>query len=96
MQFYENALAQQALLDRFAELGLTAEKLQEGKAKVEAAALAEHAQEVARGKAQEATRVRDEAFAALKVWMDDYLTVAKVALRDAPQLAEMLGILVRS
>ncbi len=96
VQFYDNALAQTAILERFAELGLTAEMLQEGKAKVEAVAAAEHAQEVARGKAQEATRRRDEAFAALGAWMEDYLTVAKVALKDAPQLAEMLGILVRS
>lgn len=94
--FYETPLADEALRQRMAEVGLTEEALQEGLTKVQEVKAAEHVQEQRRGTAQELTKQRDAAFQALRAWMDDYLTVAKVALKDQPQLAEKLGILVRS
>ncbi len=95
-QFYSVLLQDEAKRNRLAEYGVTLESLQAGKAAVDAAELAERTQEEARGDAQELTRTRDETFAALEAWLEDYLTVAKIALKDKPQLAEKLGLLVRS
>lgn len=45
---------------------------------------------------QDATQEKNRTLLELKEWMDDFDTVAKVALYDNPQLLEALGIFVRS
>lgn len=95
-KFYTKALADETIKNRLAEVGVTETELQEGQARLDAVEAAEHVQEAARGNAQAATKLRDPAVAALRDWMEDFLTVASVALKDQPQLAEKLGVLVRS
>ncbi len=53
-------------------------------------------QEAAKGAAQQATREQDAALQALNEWMAQYLKIAKVALREKPQLLEKLGVAART
>lgn len=48
------------------------------------------------GESQDATKSKDAALAALEIWMHDFYDVARIALRDRPQLLESLGLFVRS
>ncbi len=95
-RFYVYALGEEEIAERLAEFGLTTEKLQAVQSMVDEVEAMEHTQEGRRGEAQQATKQRDEAFDALQAWLSDYLAIARLALEDAPQLAEKLGILVRS
>ncbi|KAB8145930.1 hypothetical protein F8S13_02300 [Chloroflexia bacterium SDU3-3] len=45
-----------------------------------------------RSDAERATEDRDAALDALEDWLEDFVSVAKVALRDDRQLLEALGI----
>ncbi len=49
-----------------------------------------------KGEAEEATRLRDESMRALNGWMVAFRAIARVALKDSPQLLEALGIMVKS
>src|SRR4051812_46054598 len=48
------------------------------------------------GAAQESTRARDDALAALDAWMSDFVQIARVALQARPQLLEKIGVAVRA
>lgn len=95
-RFYTYALGDADIAARLAEFGLTTEKLQAVKTMVDEVEALEQGQEGRRGEAQETTRRRDEAIDALQGWLSDYLAIARIALAETPQLAEKLGILVRS
>ncbi|MBR8536871.1 hypothetical protein KDU71_14950 [Carboxylicivirga sediminis] len=56
--------------------------------------LREHVREMA--ESQAATQTKNDAIITLKDWMDDFYSIAKVALYNQPQLLEALGIFVRS
>ncbi len=45
--------------------------------------------------AQDATRARDEAMEKLDEWMVDFQTIARIAVRQRPELMELLGDTVR-
>lgn len=94
--FYDNALGNPDILNDLAQFGITAEKLQAGKAQVEELAALNAAQEEEKGEAQQATKTRDEAIDTLDDWLEDFLAIAEVALADRPQLLEALGVRVRS
>jgi len=49
-----------------------------------------------KGEAEEATSSRNASIKALKVWMNDFRYVARMALRDNPQLLEALGMVVKA
>lgn len=76
--------------------GLTAEELAQGQAMVEAVTLARNQRILSKGEAEETTRLRDMSVKALKAWMSEFRTVAKLALKESPQLLESLGIMVRT
>lgn len=48
------------------------------------------------GESQEATKQKNAAMIEMKEWMDDFDSIAQIALYDEPQLLESLGIFVRS
>lgn len=91
-QFYANALADTAILDKLAAFGITRVMLGVGQQQLDAVAQGDAVRRQRQGAAQDATRARDVALAALANWMRDFMQIARVALRDRPQLLEMLGM----
>lgn len=94
--FYDNALANQDVLDALAGFNVTSEELTDGQAQVEAVAEANSMQEQEKGDAQDATHARDAAVDALDEWMSDFYAIARIALEDRPQQLEKLGLTVPS
>ena len=93
---FQNALGTPEIQTTLAEYGYTAQKLQTECAKITSFSQANESQEAAKGAAQQATVVQNNALAELDDWMARYIKIAQVALRDEPQLLEKLGILSRS
>jgi len=89
---FDNAVT----LTSLASFGYTPEKLAAERARIAAYDEANRKQEAAKGAAQQATREQDTALQALNEWTAQYLKIAKVALREKPQLLEKLGIAART
>jgi hypothetical protein len=94
-QFYLAALANADFQTGLARFGVSPQKLQDGKALVDAVVAAKQAQGTETAEAQAATQARDAALEALDAWMSDFIAIAKIAL-EGTQLSEALGILERS
>jgi len=92
-EFYRVAAGHSELLDRH---GLSAEEVSQAKAGVEALSAQRNQRMRCKGDAEEATRLRNASMKALKTWMSDFRAMARIALRDSPQLMEALGIVVPS
>lgn len=94
--FYSVSLDDPEIQSRLARVKITPEQLREVApllAEVEAAR-AIYFKEL--GEAQQATKLKDEAFAEIDDWMKEFYAMAKIALEESPQLLESLGRLVRS
>ncbi|WPP49483.1 hypothetical protein [Catalinimonas niigatensis] len=91
--FYDKVSSYVAPLAPF---GLTAEALAQGQAMVEAVASTRNQRIMRKGEAEEATRLRDQSIKDLKAWMSEFRIMAKIALKDSPQLLESLGILMKT
>jgi hypothetical protein len=76
--------------------GYTPEKLTAERGKVTAYDTANQKQEAAKGAAQQSTREQEAALKTLNEWLAQYLKIARVALREKPQLLEKLGIAART
>ncbi len=79
-----------------ADFGYTPEKIVEERAKIEAYEQADQAQSDAKGTKEQGTQDQAAVLKELNQWVGTYVTIAKKALRDKPQLLEKLGIKVRS
>jgi len=95
-KFYTNSLADTLVQSQLLRLEITADRLSEGAARVTALEEVRSVYMKEEGESQDATKLKDVAMEKLEDWMQDFYAVAKVALRDRPQLAESLGKLVRS
>ncbi len=82
--------------DVLAQQGLTQEELAQATAMVEAVSNVRHQRLVRKGQAEEATRLRDDAIKALRAWAVNFRAIARLALKNSPQLMETLGIIVKS
>ena len=71
-QFYNNALADKAILSALKEFGMTEQKLKVGLSELKAVEAANLAQEKKKGDAQAATQKRDAALDELQDWLSDY------------------------
>ncbi len=85
-----------ATLGTLSDFGYTPEKLTLERGKVTAYDQLNQRQEAAKGAAQQATREQEAALKELNEWLAQYLKIAKVALREKPQLLEKLGIAART
>ncbi|MEL6468297.1 MAG: hypothetical protein AAFQ74_01085 [Cyanobacteria bacterium J06623_4] len=95
-QLYINALASEEILTGLKQYGITTQKLKAAQAKVMTLAAASALQKKRKGEAKSATEKRDQCLAELRSWLSDFRAVAKIALSEAPQRLESLGILQRS
>jgi hypothetical protein len=94
--FYTNLLLDPGLSGRLAVNAITVEKLQAGHENVGRVSQARIKYTEAIGMAQVATDQRNRLLAEFKYWMREFIYVCKVALKDQPQLLEVLGIQVLS
>ena len=91
--FYQELLKDSTLIVQY---GVPLEELQQMQAMVEALLDKRNQQVSCKGEAQHATQKRNEALKAYKAWMKDFRMAARFALREEPQLLEVLGMLVRT
>ena len=89
--FYNNLLAEPALITQMGRFGYDQARLEAEAAQVRSVIDADVVQEGAKGQAQEGTLMRDEKLDALDEWMSDFKAVARIALTDNPQRLEKLG-----
>ena len=93
--FYDAALNNQPIMDGLARFNITATDLVNVQTLLTTLEDAEATQKTQVGEAQQATLDRDKAIKALDDWMSDFQGVARLALKDNPQLLEALGIAVK-
>ena len=93
---YDNALGNPGLLEKLSAFGYNQERLTAERGRVLELIEARRAQEMAKGAAQQATAKQGQAMTALAREMRDFRRIARVALKDRPQLLEKLGIMARS
>jgi hypothetical protein len=89
---FENAAAAPDLPD----YGYDIARLEADRARLAAFILADQKQQAAMGAAQQATQERDAALARMDAWHAQYIKIARVALRNQPQLLEKLGVPART
>ncbi|MGB3588438.1 MAG: hypothetical protein WBA23_17970 [Tunicatimonas sp.] len=77
-----------------AKLGIKADELTQAKAMVDTLVSLRERRLQCKGAAESTTQKRNEALAELRVWQQEFSRVAKMALKDDPQLLEVLGIIV--
>jgi hypothetical protein len=95
-KFYTEIEADPDLLGKLARLKINEETIADCLAKIEdfQTARAIYLKEI--GNTQHSTKTKDAAIAVLKEWMHEFFTVARIALKDQPQLLEVLGKKVKS
>ena len=91
--FYSRVAEHQEVLSQH---GLTSAEAAQAVAMVEAVATTRNQRMMRKGEAEEATRARNQSIKALKLWMKDFRAMARIALRDHPQLLESLGMIVKT
>jgi hypothetical protein len=89
--FYKNAMADPSIMTELAKVGLSQAKIEAGWNLVKSVEATNTVQEKEKGEAQQATIVRDQALEVLDDWLEDFETIAGIALADQPQLLESLG-----
>ncbi|MCP5049975.1 MAG: hypothetical protein GY940_22600 [bacterium] len=94
--FYHNTLEGEDVIAALSRYALTREILEEEGKRVGKLEEAYVKKERTMTEAQRATRLRDEAFAELRKWMEEFLGVCRLILTDHPELIEKVGILYRS
>ena len=96
LALFDNALATPSVGAALVRYGYTTERLTAERAKILALIEERRVQGAAKGAAQQATAEQNAALAALEEEMSALRAMAKVALRDQPQLLEKLGIVQRT
>lgn len=95
-KFYQMAGEDADILAKLRRLKINGNAIAAGVALVSGVetARAEYLRE--KGESQDATKSKDEAMAAMEDWMYEFFAVARIALKDSPQLLEALGKGVKS
>jgi hypothetical protein len=91
--FYSKAILHAEVL---ANYQLPQEALAQNQASVEALTAIRNRRLQKKGEAEEATQKRNEVTKPLHEWMKEFRTIARIALKDSPQLMEALGIVVKT
>lgn len=94
--FYNNLMANAEWLQGMAGFNISVEELQSGLQLIKNVEQFAHVIMKEKGDAQNATQQRDAKLDELSEWVNDYESIARLALADQPQLLEKLGIVVKS
>ena len=92
---YRNLLEQPNYLEAVQRFGVTAERLQSALNDIDTIEASHHNFLKEKGEAQTSTIARDQAYDDLYRWYSDFRAVARLALKEHPQLIEKMGIVVK-
>ena len=95
-KFYTEMLADTELQTKIARLKVTADDLTAANVLLSEMETARSKYLIEKGESQDATNLKDSAFAELDDWMSEFYAVARIALEDNIQLLEALGVIVRN
>jgi hypothetical protein len=96
LQFCNNLIASPNYMPAMEKYGQGIEKIQAVKKEISDTQTYSEAHKSEKGEAQQATKIRDEKLDELFTWVNDYKKIARIALKEQPQLLEKLGLLERS
>ncbi|MFH6983379.1 hypothetical protein [Marinoscillum luteum] len=96
VDFYNRLLNEADFLTNLAKFKVTPEQLNTEKTAIDALKDLRNQAVVEKGKAQEATRLRNEKLDELDDYCTELKAVAEIALEEKPQLLEKLGVVVPS
>ena len=88
-RFYKLISAHAATMKKF---GITAEELQQARAGIEALLALKDRRTKKKAEAESATQKRNVALDALHAWLVEFRAVARLALKDTPQMLEAFGM----
>lgn len=95
-KFYSLALADSDIQTKLSRLKITLEALTAANALIPEIETTRAAYLKEKGESQDATAIKDAAFAKLDDWMSEFYSVARIAMEDNPQLLEALGLIIKS
>ena len=90
--FYVNALADPEVLAALAKFGITEDKLTASHAAFADTRAKYIKQKNETGEAQKSTQKRDEAVDELSNWISDFMVIARIALKNQPEMLAALGV----
>nr|WKN37336.1 hypothetical protein K4G66_01270 [Tunicatimonas sp. TK19036] len=91
--FYSQLANYTEVMSRY---GVSSETIQSAQSQLQALKTRRDAQLQRKGEAQDATEKRNLAMKALNNWMKEFRQIARIAMKDDPQLLETLGIVVKA
>tara|TARA_R110001599_G_scaffold41314_2_gene124992 strand:+ start:20546 stop:21202 length:657 start_codon:yes stop_codon:yes gene_type:complete len=94
-KFYGIASADTVIQSRLASLRILVDDLNAAMAMITDVEAARSNYLREKGESQDATKIKDAAFAKIDDWMSEFYAVARIGLEDNPQLLEALGKVVR-
>ena len=95
-KFYNTSIADINIQTKLGRLKITTDDLNAAKALIPEVETLRAAYLKEKGESQDATTVKDTAFAKLDSWISEFYAVAKIAMEDNPQLLEALGLVVKN
>ena len=95
-KFYNISVSNPDIQTNLSRLKITSDDLNAAQALIPEVEAARAAYLKEKGESQDATTIKDTAFAKLDDWMSEFYAIAKIAMEDNPQLLEALGKVVKS
>jgi len=94
-KFYTEIQADELLIEKLSRFNITAEVVANQITLVEAVEAAKFEYYREEGESQEATSQKNTDIEIIRNWMSEFFAIARIALKNKPQLLEALGLLVR-
>ncbi len=94
-KFYTEIQSDEQLIVKLSRFNITAEVVATGLSLVEDVEAAKFEYYREEGESQEATAQKNTDIEVIRNWMNEFFAIARIALKDKPQLLEALGLLVR-
>ncbi|WP_339926233.1 hypothetical protein [uncultured Cyclobacterium sp.] len=94
-KYYGIASTDSLIQGKLARLKISVDDLNAAKAMISDIEVARSNYLREKGESQDATKIKDAAFAKIDDWMSEFYAVAKIGLDENPQLLEALGKVVR-
>ncbi len=94
-KFYTEIQSDEQLIEKLSRFNITAEVVANSISLIEAVEAAKFEYYREEGESQEATAQKNTDIETIRDWMNEFFAIARIALKDKPQLLETLGLLVR-